>query len=93
MSLHRCSSPWQKLSGRCLAVPHGPGFTQRQNPTCPHLPVVLRTSEPAARARGLCTELPLGEPPWRLRPYHVEIVFLKSGTNFEKFFFSTLLCF
>ena len=31
-------------------------------------------------------ELPLDDQHWRLWPYHVEIVFLKSGTNFEKFF-------
>lgn len=31
-------------------------------------------------------KLPLDDQHWRLWPYHVELVFLKSGTNFEKFF-------
>ena len=31
-------------------------------------------------------KLPLDDQHWRLWPYHVEIIFLKSGTNFEKFF-------
>lgn len=31
-------------------------------------------------------KLPLDNQHWRLWPYHVEIVFLKSETNFEKFF-------
>lgn len=36
-------------------------------------------------------ERPLDDQHWRLWPYHAELVFLKSGTHFEKFF-SQHLC-
>lgn len=86
-------SAWSRLDrpGRSWAAgvwqcPSSPGFIQHQNPTFVNPPVVLRTSELAASAKGVCTKLPLDDQHWRLWPYHVEIIFLKSGTNFEKFF-------